>query len=158
VGRYGVLAAFDADGVPVWYYETPRPPSDFQRLPNGRIQVMLVDQRIQEIDLLGNVLEEWYAAKRGDGAEASGKPVDALSLHHEFETLPNGNIAALSTDRREVVDFYTSDRDEKAPRKTQYLMGDRLVEFQRDGKIVWEWNVFDHLDVKRIGYLNNGAF
>jgi hypothetical protein len=31
-------------------------------------------------------------------------------------------------------------------------MGDRVVEYTRQGEIVWSWDAFDHLDPYRIGY------
>lgn len=156
-GQYGNLVAVDEEGVPVWYYLSGRAPSDFQKLPNGNILVMLVDQRVREIDVLGNVVAEWFAARRSEGA-ASGVGVDALSLHHDIEMLPSGNFVALSTDRRAVKNFFTSEEDEKAVRKDQFAMGDRLIEFTREGRIVWEWNAFDHLEPMRIGYGSLGAF
>ena len=40
----------------------------------------------------------------------------------------------------------------------QAVVGDKVVEFTPEGKIVWEWDSFDHLDPNRIGYDALDAF
>ena len=79
--------------------------------------------------------------------------MDTQSFHHEIDELPNGNIIVLSSEWKEVDNYYTDEYDENAPRQRQKVMGDVIVEFERDtGEVVWEWRAFDHMDPFRIGY------
>ena len=149
---YGLLLGLDAQGEVVWHYRGPRRISDFERLRNGRIVYLTEDNRAVEIDMLGNVTAEWRAVRRPQGP-GEGIAVDAQTFHHHIIEMPSGNLAVLSTEQRELDNYITSETDPKAPRKRQKVMGDEIVEFQRDGKVVWRWNAFDHLDPYRVGYL-----
>jgi hypothetical protein len=149
--EFGMLLLLDAEGTPVWYYESPSRISDFDYLGNGHFLYVTEDYRTVEIDALGNVVRSWYAAKRPQGP-TEATPVDTMTFHHDVDLLPSGNLLALSTDRRQLPDYYTSEYDADAPRATQWVMGDLVVEFTPEGEIVWEWNAFDHLPAYRIGY------
>ncbi len=148
---WGMIVAIDAAGEPVWYYESPARISDFERGPNGHLFLCTLDYEILEIDLLGNEVGRWYAAGRPKGA-GPGIAVPTMTFHHEIDVLPNGNLVVLGTDRRALPNYYTSETDPAAPRQTQQVMGDEVIEFARDGRVVWKWNAFDHLDPYRIGY------
>lgn len=150
--RYGMLLAIDEAGEPVWYYRSDARISDFERGPNGNIFLCTLDFEILEIDLLGNTVASWYAARRPIPPSKTATPVDTATFHHEIDVLPNGNILVLGSEVRTLPDYYTSETDAKAPRRSQKVMGDEVIEFQRDGKVVWRWNAFDALDPKRIGY------
>tara|TARA_Y100000389_G_C16994500_1_gene286527 strand:+ start:269 stop:433 length:165 start_codon:yes stop_codon:yes gene_type:complete len=50
----------------------------------------------------------------------------------------------LSTEAREINDYYSSETDAQTPRKKQKVMGDVVVEFNPKGEIVHQWNSFDH--------------
>jgi hypothetical protein len=58
----------------------------------------------------------------------------------------------LSSEYKAIDNYYTSETNESAPRKTQNVMGDVIIEFNPEGEAVWEWSAFDHLDPMRIGY------
>ena len=149
---FGMLAALDSAGEVVWYYKVDSRISDFEKSSNGNLIFVTADFRLIEIDWLGNTLNQWYAAGRPQGA-TDGIAVDTLTFHHEIDEMPNGNILVLSAESREIDNYYTSEYDENAPRKRQKVMGDVIVEFERDtGTVVWEWNAFDHMDPFRIGY------
>jgi len=149
---YGMLLAVDPQGEPVWYYRVDSRISDFEKLRNGNLIVLTQDYRLIEIDWLGNTIHQWYAKNRPDGP-AEGIAVDALTFHHEVDELPNGNIIVLGTEIREIENYYTSEYESKAPRKTQKVVGDVILEFiPETGEIVWEWKAFEHMDPFRIGY------
>ena len=148
---FGLLLGLNIKGKVVWYYRTDSRISDFQRLENGNIIYLTQDYRMVEIDWLGNVQSEWYATGRPDGP-ANGIPIETMAIHHEIDELPNGNLVVLGVEKRSIDNYYTSETDAEAPRKTQEVMGDQIIEFQRDGTVVWQWNAFDHLDPSRIGY------
>jgi hypothetical protein len=149
---YGLLLALDEQGEVVWYYRGPNRLADVRRLRNGNLAFITNDNRLVEIDMLGNMKAEWCASRRPQGA-CTGTPVDALTIHHSFEELPNGNFLVISGELREIDNYYTSDTDPRAPRKRQKVMGDQLIEFDRAGRVVWRWSAFDHLDPFRLGYL-----
>lgn len=149
---FGMLLMTDAAGEPVWYYRSGSRISDFQYLDNGHILYVTQDYRIVEIDLLGNRLREWYAAERPQGPDDDAAAVPAMTFHHDADVLSDGRLLALSTVRRRLSNYYTSEYDAEAPRKTQWVMGDRVVEFNQQGRVLWEWNAFEHMDPYRIGY------
>lgn len=149
---YGLILALDEQGQVVWYHRGSNRTADVHRLRNGNIAFLTNDHRLVEIDLLGNVKGEWCASGRPQGA-CTGIPVDALTMHHSFTELPNGNFLVVSGELREIDNYYTSERDPAAPRKRQKVMGDQVIEFDRTGRVVWRWSTFDHLDVFRLGYL-----
>ena len=150
--EFGMLLAVDAQGEVLWYYRVDSRISDFEKLRSGNLLVVTQDFRLIELDWLGNTVNQWYAKNRPDGP-TTGIPVEAQTFHHEVDELPNGNIIVLGTELREIDNYYTSEYDERAPRKTQRVMGDIIHEFEPEtGKVVWEWRAFDHMDPYRIGY------
>jgi hypothetical protein len=119
-----------------------------RRVPAARISAA----QAKRFNLLGNIIAQWYAKHRPQGALDGATPVDTLTFHHDIEELPNGNFLVLGSERKRITDFFSSELDEQAPRNDQWVMGDEVVEFRRDGKIVWRWKAFENLDVFRIGY------
>ena len=150
--KYGLLLALDARGEPVWYYRSNIRISDFDLRPNGNIVFLSADQRAIEIDVLGNIVRQWYAARRPQGPAEDAIPIPTAAFHHDVEVLPNGNLLALGGEVRKIENYYTSDTDPSAPRRTQKVMGDEVLEFTSDGKVVWRWNAFEHLDPYFIGH------
>lgn len=149
---FGMLMALDSAGEVVWYYRVDSRISDFEKLRNGNIIFCTADYRLIEIDWLGNTINQWYAKNRPEGT-AEGTAVDALTFHHEIDEMPDGNILVLSTEWKEIENYYTSELDANAPRKRQKVMGDVIIEFDREtGEIVWQWHAFEHMDPFRIGY------
>jgi len=148
---FGMLVMVDTEGNPVWYYQTGTRIAGFSYQKNGHIFYVTADFRLVEIDLLGNTVRSWYASQRPQGKD-NGIPVDVLTFHHDADLMANGNIIALSSEKRILPNYYTSEYDENAPRKEQSVMGDRIVEFTPEGKIIWDWKAFDHLPAERIGF------
>ena len=148
---FGLLAAFDHDGQIVWSYYGDARISDVEPLENGNILFLTTDFTAVEIDLLGNKVGEWYAADRPAG-KGSGIGIPTLTMHHEIDELPNGNLLVMGTEMREFDNWYTSETDPEAPRERQNVMGDVVIEFTRKGEVVWQWKALDHLDPYRIGY------
>ncbi len=155
--NFGLLTVVDTAGNVVWYYAGDARISDFELLRNGHLLYLTHDSRVVEIDWLGNIQHQWYAQHRLQGAVDGAAPVDALTLHHDIDELPNGHFLVLSSEQRNIKDYYTSSLNADAPRQDQTVMGDVVLEFDRNGTVVWRWNAFEHLDVYRVGYgLFNG--
>jgi hypothetical protein len=152
--RWGLLLALDGEGEVVWYCTLDVRPAGLHRLANGNLFFNTADFRAIEIDMLGNIVRQFYAGRRPQGPvkEPGAIAIDAQSLHHQPHEMPNGNFLALTASARTIENYYTSETDTAAPRKTQSVVGDCIVEFTPEGKIVWSWDTFDHLDVWRYGY------
>ena len=151
---FGMLVAVDHSGEVLWYYRTDARISDFERLANGNLIYVTHDHRLVEINWLGDVQRQWYAAGRTDGpVEGAIAVAGTVSFHHEVDELPNGNLVILGSEVRELKDWYTSELDPAAPRKTQPVMGDVILEFDRNtGEVAWEWKAFDALPTDRLAY------
>ncbi len=152
----GMLAVVDSEGEVIWYYHGDSRITDYRPISNGNIVFITADNRLIEIDMLGNTVASWCAANRPatDGECPEGSiPVDLPTIHHSFQEYENGDFLILSTEIRELPDYFTSETDVDAPRKTQQVVGDVVVRMTREGEILWRWNAFDHLDPYQIGYL-----
>ncbi len=153
---FGLLVAVDASGDVVWYYRAGHPIGNAIPLANGNLLYMATVDGIWavlvEIDLLGNVVRRWHSRALAARAPADSILVDTDSLHHDMMELPSGNLAALSSEVRTFHDYPTSEEDPAAPRATQDVVGDVIVEFAPDGTIVRQWSLLDALDPYRIGY------
>ncbi len=150
--NYGLMILLDAQGEVVWYLQTQARVADAIRLHNGNFLYLTTDFRLTEVDPLGNERQAWYASHRPQGSDDTAIPIEAQTLHHCIYELANGNFMAFTANAQEVPDFYTSEWDPNAPRQTQMVMGDTIIEFTREGEVVWRWNCFDYLDPYRIGY------
>lgn len=150
----GFLIIVDASGDVVWYYRITDSASldrDVRRMPNGNLLLLLPLHSIVELDMLGNTVRRWHAARSTDGA-AGSIPVDAAAFHHEVFAMESGNFLALSLELREFPDYPTSATDPGAPRETSNVVGDVIVEFTPDGTVVNEWPLLDILDPYRLNY------
>jgi arylsulfate sulfotransferase len=156
--NYGLMVALDAQGEIVWMYEAPHTLSDAVPLANGNVAYQAGDAEGRagyqyEIDMLGNVVQRWHTTgtpKKDVPPESI--PVDTDTFHHDFLEMPSGNFLALSNEVRVVENYTTDENNPNAPRVTRPVIGDVLVEFQRDGTKVREWKFFDLLDTERTGF------
>ena len=69
-------------------------------------------------------------------------------LHHDIENLPNGNILAISWEKKTVEQARRAGRrPELLPEKG--LWPDKIIEIEptrpEGGQVVWEWHMWDHL-------------
>jgi hypothetical protein len=155
---FGLIVAVDAEGEVVWFFKTSAFAVDgVERLRNGNLLITdlsTLTGQAAEIDMLGNVVQRWHPRLRPPPSGDSTL-VDTDTLHHDVIELPNGNFVALSTELRVIEGFPTL--DPAAPTETANVVGDVIVEFERNGSIVREWKLFDILDVRRLGsYLTVG--
>lgn len=101
-------------------------------------------QFFREYDLVGNLVREtnWTTLNREiDALRASqGKsPVHLDYISHEGYRLSNGDTLTMVTDE-EVKDQGAGPVD---------VLGDIILVLDSNFHVVWEWNSFDYLDVKR---------
>ncbi len=150
--RWSLIAAIDEEAEIVWYYIADSRVAGVHQLQNGNLFFHHVNFRSIEMDMCGNVINQFHATRRPWGEVENSIGIEADSLHHQPHEMPNGNYLALTANAREIKNYYTSEDDPDAPRATQKVVGDNIVEFTPDGEIVWNWNTFDYLDPMRIGY------
>jgi arylsulfate sulfotransferase len=150
--KWSLIAAFDEEGEVVWTYLSDSRIAGIHQLKNGNLFFHHVDFRTIEMDMCGTVVRQFHAANRPYGPVSDSIPIEAESLHHQPHELANGNFLALTANAREIENYYTDIVNKDAPRKTQRVVGDNIVEFTPEGEIVWNWDTFDHLDVERVGY------
>lgn len=143
-----IVLALDEAGEVVWYFHGAEagPPRS-----TGRTLVMQGEHGITEIDLLGNVRGQWYASGLGAAGPEGAVPVPVNVFHHELE-VAGESFLSLDVELRNFPDYPTSESDPLAPTAAADVVGDVLVEFDRDGAIVTQIPLFDVLDPYRIGY------
>lgn len=155
----GYIIAVDAAGEVVWYCRTDHPISDVKRLKNGNL-IYLRQHRVHpwteavQIDMLGNVVRDWYAAAR---VEPGSGPRGAIALavdtlHHEVLETPGGNLRAITTEVRRLPRYPASDTVPRPPQRPANVVGDVIVEFTPAGRVVKRWHLHDLLDTTRVGH------
>ena len=150
---WGIIVALDSDNEVVWYYRTDSFLEGIDRLRNGNLIFHRWDFHTFEIDMLGNTVNQWYAAHRPQGPAAGAIAVDTAGLHHQPKELPNGNFLIFTATAREIDRYHTDQYNLDAPRRRATVVGDGVAEMDRaTGELLWRWSAFDHLDPMRIGY------
>jgi arylsulfate sulfotransferase len=139
-------------GEVIWFFYNQEEVGDARRLKNGNL---LVESNrtnsLVEMDMLGNVMQHWHptGTDMGDPPDDS-MPIATDTLHHEVYEMPSENFLSLSTELRIFDDFPTSAEDPDAEAGPSAVIGDVIVEFERDGTIVHEYRLMDILDPYRI--------
>ncbi|HEY6947550.1 MAG TPA: aryl-sulfate sulfotransferase, partial [Gemmatimonadales bacterium] len=145
------LLASDLGGRLVWYYD-PLPSGlvsigqpGSAPLPGGTVMLDGRDKHrtlgvnvMREIDLAGNPLRETNIDAVNAQLKARGQEI-IYGFHHEFELLPNGDIATLGWAQRTI---------DVGGTPTRYA-GDMVMVLDQDLQVVWTWDAFDHLDAHR---------
>jgi hypothetical protein len=159
--EFGLAIAVDEQGEVVWYRRSDHLFEDPHRMTNGNLLSLLGNNRAEEVDMLGNVVTRWHAAKHPNeeanaDIQEGSIPVATETFHHDIQEMPSGNLLVLSTEMRRIEDYPTVVDDDRAPKAAANVIGDVVVEFARDGSIVNEWKLMDLLDVRRLGYESLG--
>jgi arylsulfate sulfotransferase len=154
-GGSGYLVIVDEVGDIVWFWSNGLRVGDARRLANGNLLLMntlSTRTTAHEVDMLGNIVETWHANAHTGDAGSGSTIVDTDSFHHEIFEQPSGNFLVLSSEVRTYTGYPTSETDLTPRTDPADVVGDVIVEFQRDGTILNEWSLFDILDQYRIGY------
>jgi hypothetical protein len=73
---------------------------------------------------------------------------DMVAYHHDIQPMPNGNVLLIAWERVSAEESRDAGRDPKLmPRseEDQSIWMDHIIEVNREGEIVWEWHIADHL-------------
>ena len=134
----GSAVIIDHQGEIVWYEPFKKGVKVSHWTPKKTVLCIVGAEKIPssggdeiiEMDLKGKVLTHLKVGK-GD--------MDKL-VHHEVRTDKEGNIYALTFDKK------LFDLTSVGGAKQDTVNGDGIVIFSRDGKKLWEWTMLDHLD------------
>ena len=147
-------------GEVIWYYlPEDHKIHDVRQMPDGNFiyEIWPGTGGMVEIDVLGNILRRWHFTGTATNIAEGSIPVETGSFHHDFTSLPNGNILLLSNENRVMENWYTSETDADAARATANVLGDVIIEMNLDGDVLREWKLHDILDPYRIGYSSLGT-
>ncbi|HET8548481.1 MAG TPA: aryl-sulfate sulfotransferase [Bryobacteraceae bacterium] len=140
------IVATDVRGNLVWYY--PFDMSQLTRFEEGGLfwgidQPPSTDkatQLVRQWDVVGMTVRETNSARLSEQVMAMGGP-DVGGVHHEAIRLPDGNIAVLAGIEQIMSDI-------QGP-GTYNVLGDIIIVLNDDMQVIWFWNAFGHLDVRR---------
>ncbi|MCY4282172.1 MAG: aryl-sulfate sulfotransferase [Gammaproteobacteria bacterium] len=151
--NYGLIVALDNNGEVIWWYESSSRMAGIERLQNGNILMHRFSSTLI-IDMLGNVLAEYYPADNPLPHPDNPNAIsirDQQTLHHQPHELPDGNFLAFTANGYPMQDWYTSEADPDAPREDAMVMADSIVIFTPEGEQIWTWDTMDYLDPWRLG-------
>ena len=138
------VAATDLDGRLLWYYAKPVMLMT-QPQAGGYFWAIVPGGGIREFDVAGMTVAETSVARVNEQLAALGKgPISGF--HHEVFRAPDGRVIALASQERIL-------RDVQGPGPVD-VIGDVIVVMDRDLQVIWTWDAFEFLDVKRKATLN----
>lgn len=146
----GRPVANDLDGNVLWY--GPDNISFVTRPETGGEMWALIEsaggigseQIVRRFDLTGMTLAETNAERVNEQLRAMNKR-EITAFHHEALSIPGGRVAVLA----DVEQILT---DVQGPGPVDVL-GDMILVLDKDMNVVWTWDTFDHLDVRRLAVL-----
>lgn len=147
------IVILDDRGEVVWFLAIDTS-SIVTPLANGHVATILANRTtIEEIDLVGNTVRAWYAARASDPPPANGIAIDAFTFHNDvFEIAADGTFLVPTDVVRFVDDFPTNENDPSV-RATTPVLDEPIIEFREtDGAILRSWNFLDLLKPTRIGF------
>lgn len=141
--------ATDLHGNIVWYY-TGR--LSFVTRPDHGSFFGIVqsegdqsEQIVREFDLAGMTLRETNAARINEQLKALGHQ-SIGGFHHEARRLDDGRILVLASTERILSEV-------QGPGPV-HIVGDTILVLDSNLQVVWVWDSFDHMDVRRKALLN----
>ncbi|MCB0208985.1 MAG: aryl-sulfate sulfotransferase [Anaerolineae bacterium] len=135
--KWGYLVGVDQTGHVVWYHKESCRINFFTQTQRGNVLYLCPPYRAVEINLFGEIIHVWNPTEINP---------ELRHFHHEFIEMPSGNLLALSTEMR-TIDGYVDDDNQPV---SYDLVGDVVVEFTPEGRLVNRWSVFDMIDPHRI--------
>lgn len=145
-GGFAWLVVLEAaTGEVVWVYDGPVDWGDVRATPGGTL--VGLDGGALEMDLLGEVRRRWT----GRPGEPGDVPLPWEVLHHELHPLADGGFASLAYGTWEAPAYPVS-YDDPTPVAPATLRDTRVVAFDRDGGVRFDWSMAERLDTARIGF------
>lgn len=150
----------DAAGDVIWFLDVSLSPIGSQdqvmTIPqrNGNLMLIVGNSLLVEVNMLGDILQMFFASGLG-GAVPGAISIDTDSFHHDFVELPEGadaDYAVLGSELRTLPNYPSDVVNPSQTVPTADVIGDEIVEFNRDGTVVRRLRLFDILDPYRVGY------
>ncbi len=148
----GIPYATGTGGHVVWYLTPPGVGLGYFVRPvdGGTFFAFLFDgssipanRLLREYDVAGNIVRETNTAAVSEQLKARGAdPV--TTFHHDAIRLPNGGTALLGSVEK-VADQGQGPVD---------VLGDQVIVLDANMRVVWSWNEWDHLDIRRKAVLD----
>ena len=145
----GEVLGFDNAGNVIWYYNYDPAlgiAQPIKLLPNGHLLALLYAQSqapaaatFREIDLAGNVIDEFTRDDIDKKLAQAGFDLTAHSFNHDFAYLPNGHLILIGTDTKTFPNL----PGQSGPITVR---GNDLVDLDPDHNPVWIWKAFDHME------------
>ncbi len=99
---------------------------------------------VREFDLTGMTVSETNVARVNEQLALLGtRPISGF--HHEATRLPDGKLLVLANVEQILTDVQGTGPVD--------VIGDMIVVLDRDLRVVWTWDTFDHLDPSRAALL-----
>lgn len=140
--------ATDLEGNVIWYYdlESNLFPEPVKPLPNGHMLVNALptgatgSNEIREVDLAGNVINRVTLSAVNQALQGIAA-FQVSTFTHDVAILPNGHWILL-------VDFAETINNVAGIPPGTSMVGDGLIDWDpQEGKALWTWSTFDHLDL-----------
>ncbi|HJP36662.1 MAG TPA: aryl-sulfate sulfotransferase, partial [Gammaproteobacteria bacterium] len=144
----------DDAGEIIWYYLPGiHRVHDIRRLENSNFAygAWPGTDGLLEIDMLGNVINQWQFSGTVKEVHAGSIPVDTDSIHHDYVEMANGNFLIMSSENR-VIDDWPANYELDGQTQQANVIGDVIVEMTRAGDVLREWKLHDIIDPYRLGY------
>ncbi|HEY5623591.1 MAG TPA: aryl-sulfate sulfotransferase, partial [Gammaproteobacteria bacterium] len=144
----------DDAGEIIWYYLPGiHRVHDIRRLENGNFayEVWPGTDGMLEIDMLGNVVNQWQFMGTVKEKHEGAIEVETDSFHHDYVELPNGNFLLMSSENR-VIDDWPANYDLDGETQVANVIGDVIIEMTRGGQVLREWKMHDILDPYRLAW------
>lgn len=151
--EWGYLIAVDEQGEVVWYLKEKGFVDEGRRMYNGNLFYSTENKgsNTYEIDMLGNVINEWFAAGVSDQEAGENVfPVNTDTFHHEIRQMKSGNFIGLGLEVRRDED-YPLEYPPGTKRGPANLACDVIIEFAPDGSTLREYSLADLMDYERLG-------
>ncbi len=131
-GHY--VVAFDAQGVPVWWYRDPNTPTDAKFFGSSIIGWASGN----EVATAGT-----FSLRGLNGSVKHTVGTTKMTLdEHDLQLLPGGNYLAILDVSRPGVDLSTWGLSSQST-----ITDNEIVELNAANKVVWSWSVAAHIDV-----------
>lgn len=152
--NFGAILAVDHQGRIRWSYRANHFVMDVKQLPNGHLLYGYGNRAdgLIEIDLQGNIMRRWDAARRGRTVAPGAIPVDVDTLHHDVALLDDQTWLALATTLYPIEPYYDPSYHPRQRIPHANLVGDEIVEMRTTGEVLRRYSLFELLDPRRIGY------
>jgi arylsulfate sulfotransferase len=169
VNTLSAVLVTDLSGNTLWTYLNPGSTSlnfvdGVKLLPNGNMLMVIgpnsvasymgplspaAINEIREVNLAGHTVREITINDLNSELAHATCAECAVTLgvfHHEVTPLPNGHMLVLATT---IMNLSSTTQPPLTNRAAQAVLGDVVVDLDKNLKPVWVWNTFKHLDPNR---------